>query len=359
MFHLHITGIAMLVLLFASCQSGTDHRGTPAPVPVSAYDVVWTEVPGRFVFPGSVEGDKRVTISTKIMGQVTRIHVREGDRVGVGQPLVNIKNDDLTARRAQILANMLEARAALKNVETNHGRITELFARQSATRKELDDVEMAYQMTLAKVKALEEMEKEIGDALEYSEIVSPIQGTVVQKLIEAGNTTSPGQPLLIIEDLNTLAVVAKVPETEIGLFTAGQNVAVAIEAATNESVNGIVDQIHPAGNPGSRQYDVKVLLPSVPVEARHRIRSGMFARLTLESGRRSVVLVPDSLIIRRGQLDGLFALSANNEAILRWVRTGQRYGARVEVLSGLAAGERVLAAQKGALRDGSPVEVRP
>lgn len=354
-----IIGIVLSVMWTISCGPGQPRPETRIPVSVQAYEVAAAEVPDQFDFPANIEGDRRVTLSTKIMGQVLAVHVHEGDRVGQGQSVIKIKNDDLTAKRAQIKANMSEAQAALKNVEINYHRVKELYSRQSATRKEMDDVEMAYQMAQARVKAIEEMEKEIRDVLEYSELSSPIQGTIVQKLIETGNTAAPGMPLMVIEDLATLTALATVPETEIALFKEGQTVTVHVDAVGSDPISGTVVQIHPAGNPGSRQYSVKVVLKSIPETARPRLRSGMFARVTLESGSRPVVMVPDSVLIRRGQLEGLFALSANNEAILRWVRTGKRYGSFVEVLSGLAAGERIITGLQGPLHDGARVEVRP
>jgi RND family efflux transporter MFP subunit len=346
-------------LMLSACGTGPDSAGIASgPVRAVVQTVTPMDVPQTYVFSGNVEGDKRVTLSTKIMGQVIALRVREGDRVRQGQELLKIKSDDLDAKKAQVKAGAIEAGAALKNVETNYRRIEELYALKSATQKEMDDIELAYRMALARVEAVREMEKEIDDALSYSDILSPVSGFVVQKMTEIGNTAAPGIPLLVIEDLTTLKVVIHVPETEIRLFSRGDNVEVSIDATGTET-GGTVDRINPSGQAGSRQFEVHVLLDRLSTDERDRVRSGMFARVVLEQGSRQVVAVPEQLIVKRGQLEGLFTLSHNNQAHLRWVRTGRRFGAQVEILSGLAAGDRLIASTEGTLKDGMPIEVKP
>ncbi len=363
---MHFTGTlpfaalpAAAVLMLSACGTGPDSAGISSePVRAVVQTATPMDVPQTYVFSGNVEGDKRVTLSTKIMGQVIALRAREGDRVRQGQELLKIKSDDLDAKKAQVKAGVIEAEAALKNVETNYRRIKELYALKSATQKEMDDIESAYRMALARVEAVREMEKEIDDALSYSDILSPVSGFVVQKMTEIGNTAAPGIPLLVIEDLTTLKVVIHVPETEIRLFSRGDNVDVSIDAAGTKT-GGTVDRINPSGQAGSRQFEVHVLLDRLSTDERDRVRSGMFARVVLEKGSRQVVAVPEQLLVKRGQLEGLFTLSHNNQAHLRWVRTGRRFGTQVEILSGLAAGDRFIASAEGALKDGMPIEVKP
>ncbi|NUM81376.1 efflux RND transporter periplasmic adaptor subunit [bacterium] len=345
-----MTTLVLTVLL--GCGSNGSDGSSVKPVKVFLLSETLTEVPHRYVFSGNVEGDKKVTLSTKIMGQITALPYDVGTRVSAGQSVIKIKSDDLAAKRAQIKANKAEAEAALKNAETNFRRIQQLYDNKSASKKELDDIETMYTMATAKVNAITEMEKEIDDVLDYSDIVSPINGTIIQKFTEEGNTAAPGMPLLMIEDIGSLKVLTKVPESEIGLFKIGSAVTVAIDAIDRE-MNGVVEQINPSGNGMSRQFDVKIRLNGSTQD----IKSGMYARVILASGSKHIIALPKNSLIHRGQLEGVYTLNHRSEAVLRWVRTGKTFGDHIEILSGLKDGERVIASSEGLLKDGMKVEV--
>ncbi|MBX7150139.1 efflux RND transporter periplasmic adaptor subunit [bacterium] len=348
-----MTIIAILTFAFlVSCGSNDLQEDSVKPVKVFLLSETLTKVPHRYVFSGNVEGDKKVTLSTKIMGQITALPYDVGTRVSVGQSVIKIKSDDLNAKRAQIKANKIEAEAALKNTETNYRRIQQLYDNKSASKKELDDIETMYNMAAAKVNAITEMEKEMDDILDYSDIVSPINGTIIQKFTEEGNTAAPGMPLLMIEDITSLKVMTKVPESEIGFFKIGGAVTVAIDAISQE-MDGAVEQINPSGNEMSRQFDVKIRLNG----STHDIKSGMYAKVLLANGSKTVIALPKSSLIRRGQLEGVYTINHRNEAVLRWVRTGKAFDNRIEILSGLKDGERVIASSEGLLKDGVKVEV--
>lgn len=343
---------ALAVTTLVACGNDNSERNNEKPVKVFLLTQTLTEVPHRYVFSGNVEGDKKVTLSTKIMGQITSMPYDVGTHVSIGQSVVKIKSDDLNAKRSQIKANSLEAEAALKNAETNYRRVQQLYDNKSASKKELDDIETMYTMAKAKVNAISEMEKEIDDVLDYSDIVSPINGTIIQKFTEEGNTATPGMPLLMIEDISSLKVMTKVPESEIALFKMGSTVSVAIDAV-NRELKGIVEQINPSGNGMSRQFDVKIRLNA----AAQDIKSGMYAKVVLASGNKIVMALPKNSIIHRGQLEGVYTINRRNEAVLRWVRTGKTFGDHIEILSGLKNGERVIASSESVLKDGMKVEV--
>ena len=87
------------------------------------------------------------------------------------------------------------------------------------------------------------------------------------------------------------------------------------------------------------------------------IKSGMYARVVLTHGQRSMIAVPEDALIRRGQLTGLYTVSSRDQALLRWVRTGKRFGDQVEILSGLTEGEAYITGYEGRLADGQPIRV--
>lgn len=357
----HFIGMSLSAMMIAlvACGSPEKKNLNTTAIPVRVITIDQKPVHEKAAFAGTLQGDKRITLSTKIMGQVMAIHANIGDRVAKGQLLIKIKSDDLSAKRAQIAANKIEAEAALKNMEVNYHRIKELYARKSATQKEMDDTEMAYAMTQAKVKAVEEMEKEINDVFGYSDITAPMDGYVVQKLTEVGNTAAPGMPLMAIEDLSSFKVVIPIPESDATSIHLQDAVEAEFSSDPAHRLKGYVSAISPSAVPGSRQFDAEVRLNGMTENIKKTLRSGMFVRVYAGAGQKNMITVPDSLIHRRGQLEGVYIVSAANQALLRWVRLGKNYGQDKEVLSGLDFGDRVIYESTERLNDGDRVEVRP
>jgi len=357
-------GIPALFLAFvftlASC-TGEPQRETPPPVPVRTMRVTPEPPPRDLAYAGTVEGRTRVTIGTKLMGVISSLPFGEGARVKAGQVVVSLRSGDLKAKKAQVTAGRTEAVAALTNISGNYERIRELYAKKSATQKEFEDVQMAYDMAQAKVTSIDEMAKEIDDMLKYADIVSPIDGIIVGKFVEEGDLANPGMPLLAIEDTTTYVVKFSVPEGEIASIRTGDDVGVTVEAADPRTViPATVDRVNPSGDPGSRQYHVRARLRVPPGL---QIRSGMYGSVRIgtageDTGGAGIVAIPGELIVRRGQLEGVFIRTAGGESLLRWVRTGRRFSdGRVEILGGLSGGDEVITTSDPRIADGTRVGV--
>jgi len=354
------TLLPALSLLISSCGND-ENRDEAAPLPVSTMRITPMPHSREFSYAGTVEGRTRVTISTKLMGEVSAIPFDEGSRVSAGQVLISIRSGDLKAKKAQVEAGRAEAAAALANITANYERIRELYGKQSATQKEMDDMQMAYDIARAKSTSVEEMAREIDDMLKYADIVSPIDGTVVGKYVEEGDLANPGVPLLAVEDTRDLRVNFSVPESEIGSISRGGNVEVVVDAADPDAIiPGSIDRVNPSGEPGSRQYRVRATLrPPDGV----RLHPGMYASVRLRAAGdgsmgANVVAIPARLIVRRGQLDGVFIRTGDGEALLRWVRTGRPLDdGRIEILSGLGEGDEVITTSDPRITDGVRVGV--
>ena len=358
---------AAMTVLLALALVSCGHEEPPQPgatLTVSTMKVEPGRGPRRFAYAGTVEGKSRITVSTKLMGVVSSVPYDVGARVRAGDVILSLRSDDLRAKKAQVEAGRAEAGAAFTNVSANFERIKGLYERQSATRKEMDDIRMAYDMAQAKVRSVDEMGKEIDDLLRYADIAAPFSGTIVGKYIEPGDLANPGMPLLALEDTRELRIGFSVPESEISSVRKGDRVSVAIDAAGGDGrrFGGVIGKVNPSGDPASRQYRAQALLDEAPTAA---VRTGMFASVEVEGGGdgrpasgEGSIAVPDSVIVRRGQLDGVFVLTADGEALLRWVRTGARLpDGRVEVLSGLAGGEVVITTSDPRIADGVRVGV--
>ncbi len=342
------------VFFLALAACGSDDAAMPeTPVPVHVQRVVHTQAGRADRYPGAVESRQRVQLGSRIMGRIARLSVEEGDCVRRGQVLVRLRDDDVQAQAAQVRAALREAEAALESAGAQYRRMKVLFEAESATRKEYEDAATGYEQAQARLEVMRGKLAEVGETLAHTVVTAPIDGCVVQKNAAVGDLALPGRPLLVVEDLHRLKVVARVPEGDVHRIAVGDTVSLEVDALGGRALAGIVGRRNPSGDPESRQFDVHVELPGdVPA-----LKPGMYARMLLPGAPSDLVTVPASALVRRGQLTGLFVLDPEQRAFLRWVRTGRQTGDRVEVLAGLSEGETYVVAAEGRLVDGQPVRV--
>ena len=349
--------LGIVALLLSSCGNETDKPMEKDPeISVAVETASLTGVNKSYGFTGTVEGEQRINLSTKVMGRITDLPVDRGERVSQGQVLLRIKNNNIKAQKSQVEANLVQARASLKNTETNYNRIKSLYEDSSATQKELDDIATQRDASQAQVEVLKAKLAEISDLMDYSVIESPINGYVVEKFVYQGDLASPGQSLLTVEGTSDLNVIVSVPAAQIDLFEPGDSVDVSVGAA-GATFDGIVQSVNPSAANMSRQFEVKVAIPQHIIQ-QSSIKSGMFANVNLQKGNDELVMVPDSALVRRGQLTGLYTLNDENELILRWVNTGRQMDKKVEILSGMKPGERFVLTGQRKLKEGQKVAVQ-
>ena len=350
------------ILLFSSCKG---KKETPAAANVASVSVS-TAIPGGTVeggiaISGKVEALQTAQLSTKLMGTITRIYVKTGDRVRRGQTLATISSQDITAKRAQTSAAILEAEANVKNAQKDFERYTNLYNKQSASAKELDNVTLQYNAAKARLEAASQMKNEVNAIAAYSTITAPFDGVVTQRMADEGNMANPGMPLLVVEQNTQLQISATVSEDQVGLLKKGSKAQVEIKAA-GKTIECVVNEISPSSQLTGGQFEIKL---SIPESQKKDLYAGMYVNVfipvtgaavpTQPSG---VVLVPTSSLVQNDQLTGIYTISSNNTALLRWVRTGKVYGDQTEILSGLAATETYIQKAEGKLYNGVPVTVK-
>jgi multidrug efflux system membrane fusion protein len=343
--------LASLALGAAGC--GRDHpeagaRKTAVPVQaVTAEQVSW---PARLEVTAGVLPLRRAMPGTVLMGRVQQVIRREGDRVAAGAVLARIESRDQSARLAQAEAAVTAARAMAENARLNKERIERLQGRQAASRKNLDDATAAWVAAAANLEAAEEGVKAAQVYVAHGDVTAPFAGVVVEKRVEAGDMAAPGMPLFVVEDLSRAKIEAEVPESALAALAVGGPVEVEVAGSVRR---GTLSEILPAADPRSRTFTVRVLLDNPGMT----LRSGMFARLLIPGEARQALAVPGTALVRQGPLVGLFVVDDGNVARLRWVTVGATREEQIEVLTGLAPGERIVSPPPEGLQDGTPVRV--
>ncbi len=349
----------------------------PIRTPVAQADP--TVHPVAFEAVGTVRARTMGIISSKLMGTVSAIHVREGDKVRSGQLLIEIDARMVWAQRQQAEAALAEARnrldAALSGrnaaqsgaelARATYGRYVKLMKTDSASQQEFDEIHARHRQAeagliqaqavadaaLQRVKQAEAAVSAARVTDGDSRILAPYDGFITAKHIEPGNMATPGSPLLGIESSDGYRVDILLPENRIGSISPNQTIPVQIPSLDNLILTGTVDTIVPAADARSRSFEVQVLVP-----AHSGLASGLFARAIIPLTPVEGLWVPQSALIVQGQLTGMYQVDADKKARFRLVRTGRISGAEVEILSGLTKGVEYIKNPPPNLSDGMTVE---
>ncbi len=348
-----------LVFLVGACsESGKTQAVTsepPIPVTLAVATIRSTQ---DISASGHIEAGQAATISTRIMGYITRINVNVGDVVEKGQLLVMISNDDMLAKKAQAEAGLGQAQVAFSNAEKDFHRFAELHKKQSASDKELESSTLQYASAKAQVESARQMLSEITAMLTYTRLTAPFSGVVTQKMMDTGNMASPGMPILAIEQTQGLQVSATVSEGDINKVKKGTPVSIDVKSI-GTSLRGVITEISQSSNLSGGQYQIKIDLADFSGKG---LYAGMYVNVLIPVSNTSIMgdagspLVPVASIIHRDQLTGLYTVSDTHTALLRWVRLGKVYGVTVEVLSGLGKNEKFILHAEGKLYNGALVK---
>jgi RND family efflux transporter MFP subunit len=378
-----ISPISFAVLLAACGEPPRETQTAPppaAPISVSTVRAVSEEWPSVYETTGTVRARASVVIAAKMMGYVRVVNVQIGDRVREGQSLLSLEARDLdsgsrrataareTARLAIPEADsaVTAAKASLDLTQATFRRMQELYEKKSISDHEFDEAsanlkasQAAYDMGRARRTQLDAKLAQAGEDVSatevtrsYAEVVAPFAGVITAKSVDPGALAVPGAPLMTIERDGAYRLEASVEESHLGTIRAGQSVSVTLDGL-GKTIAARVSEIVPAVDAASRSYTVKIDLPALPA-----LRSGAFGRAVFECGKRSVTAVPMEAVGERGQLQFVM-VAEQGVARVRLVTAGQKSGERVEILSGLTTGEKVIFPVQPGLADGSRVESTP
>jgi RND family efflux transporter MFP subunit len=243
------------------------------------------------------------------------------------------------------------ARAALRQSQARPERAAQSLEAVRAQGQALASRTRAAQ---ARVREAEAGRERARVELGYTRLAAPGPGIVVAKSVEVGELAAPGKPLLTVDDPSSYRLEVQMASGDAGRTRVGQVVEARVDALGGEPFRGAVVEIVPAADPVTRTVTVKVELPPRP-----GLRSGLYGTVRVPVGETTARLAPAAAAIERGQLVSVYVIDDQAVARLRLVTLGRRFDDRVEVLSGLAAGESVVVEGADRLHDGARVKVAP
>ncbi|MBZ5495030.1 MAG: efflux RND transporter periplasmic adaptor subunit [Acidobacteriia bacterium] len=387
--------IAGAALLIACNASAPPAPTTGRPVAVSVVSAAYVTVPAVIEVPGSVQPRSRVALSAQINGSVREVTVRSGDTVRAGQLLVTLDARDADGQKAAAAAGIDEARAALEEARKSaemsasmrdgakaaadlasatYARYQKLFSARSVSPQELDEVRARRDAASADLAARETVVAAAQDRLRqatariaqadaqaaradvvlaWTRVKAPAAGRIAEKLVDPGSAIFPGSPLLVLESTENPQVLADIPTRQSRLLLRGLEVRVFDTGESTAVVTGRIAEITPLSNPASHTVQFKVDLP-----AGFSALAGRFVKVAVPSGDRPALLVPRQAVRETGQLTGVFVVDSSSVARFRLVKVVPYDGERIELLSGVDPGEKIIANPGIEILDGTLLEVR-
>jgi RND family efflux transporter MFP subunit len=378
----------------AACSKGetAQARGRDAAAKQVKVEVVKKERITRTVeLVGTLAAVDQVTISSETDGRVSRILADLGDRVHAGQTLVLVDQEkqqynleQQKAALARALAqygaadpehlpdiektpDVQKASADLRQAKQAYDRTNELFKRSLVPQQMLDDAaatlqakQAGYDLSLqgaknlrASIQASEASMKLADRQLRDTEIRAPFDGYVEKRLINLGELVKTQMPVMSVVRIDPLKVVAEIPEKMAPWIHDGQPVELHVDAFPDKTFTGKVSRISPAVNPSTRAFPFEALAPNQDGV----LKPGTFARVHIESGKVDDVLsLPAAALQYRYGVNRVFVIDGD-KLTAHELKIGERMGDRVEILSGVNAGDRVAANDIDKLTDGMKVSV--
>ncbi|WP_346984391.1 efflux RND transporter periplasmic adaptor subunit [Chryseobacterium sp. POE27] len=358
--YLYLTFILSTLLLGSCSEEKKSAQNTDAPVSVTVSRTTAGTEGSSATASGKLVAKNSVNVSTRMMGYITSMKAEVGQDVNAGQLLISINAADIQAKGGQASANIAQARASYNIAKKDYERFLNLYKSQSASQKELDDMRARYEMAQAGLQAAQQMKNEVSAQYRYTNVTAPISGTITAKFAEQGDMASPGMPLLTIESPSSLQAQVLVSEQNIAMISNGMPVEVTLKSL-NKTVSGTVSEISKSSAQTGGQYMVKInihnasgLLPGMFVNVQFPFRSSGKINQSFQEG----MMIPKMALVENGQLTGVYVVSSQNTAVLRWLKTGKTIGDQVEILSGLNPKESYIVSSTGKLYNGAKIQTK-
>lgn len=294
------------------------------------------------VVVGSLEARDTVEVLSEVAANVVEVLFTEGAQVRKGDTLVRLDDAKLSARLA-------ETKARRHLAETNFKRAEDLLSSETISQAEHDQVKAEYDVAVAVYNLLK---RELDDTV----LKAPFDGIIGARLVSPGQLVTIGQRLTSIVRLDELEVSFRIPERHVGQIRNGQPVIMDTVARPGEPIRGEVFFVDPVIDSRTRSVLAKAKVDNTGL----LLRPGMFGTLSVVlAERENALVVPESAVRYAGEQASVVVMNGENRAEFRNVTVGQRQPGRVEITSGLSAGEVVVVEGYQKMGPGTGIAISP
>ena len=307
---------------------------------------------------GTIEPVTSVTVGTQVSGIVSKLYVDYNSKVTKGQVIAELDRTNLTSELNTAKANLSSAQSSLNYEKANHQRYETLYKKGLVSADEYENARLSYEKAVQQVKTAQESVKKAETNLNYATITSPIDGVVLSKAVEEGQTVaasfSTPELFTIAQDLTNMRVIANVDEADIGDVKEGERVSFTVDAFPNDVFEGQVTQVRQEATTTNNVVTYEVII-SAPNE-QLKLKPGLTANVTIYTAEKQGVLSVSTKALRftpTPETVGKMKIADCKGKNKLWtkqgntlqahsVQLGMSDGIHTEILSGLAEGTEIV-----------------
>ncbi|MCE5233562.1 MAG: efflux RND transporter periplasmic adaptor subunit [Mizugakiibacter sp.] len=324
--------------LLAACGGAQQAPSPQAPPPLAMLTVQPQQARREQAWDGVVEAVHQATMSAQTAGRVVELPFDVNDYVPAGAVVVRFTDVEQQSAQRRAQAALAAAQATYDEAQASYQRTAEIYARKLVAKAQLDQALARRDAARAALQSAQAALREVGQQLDYTVVRAPYSGIVTKRHVQVGEAVQPGQPLISGVSLEELRVNVQVPQSAVDAIRRFNAADVLLDGGVHRVAAAKVT-VFPYADPDTHTFSVRLDLPP----QKTGLYPGMTVKAAFAVGEARRLLLPASALVQRSEVSGVYVIGADNAVSLRQVRLGHRYGDKVEVLAGLAAGEKVAA----------------
>jgi len=325
--------------LLAACQDAkqTQPAAGETKPGLQAVQASAVGAPELHYLDGHVEAVNESTLSAQTSGVIEKLSYDVDDYVEQGKEIARIKSKNQQAGVQQAQAASDEAQARYAEAQADFKRISDIYAKRLIPKAEYDAANAGLKAAEARLAAAKAQVMQAGEQLGYTTLLAPFSGIVTKRHVELGESVNPGTPIMTGISLDQMRVVVEVPQRLIAqvrkekkafVFQDGSNKSLPIKSLT----------FFPYADPKTNAFKVRIAL----AEGTQDLFPGMFVKVAFVMGAQNAVSVPESAVVARSEVIGVYVINKDGKPALRQIRLGKKLDDKnISVLAGLDAGETI------------------
>jgi membrane fusion protein (multidrug efflux system) len=330
----------LLTWALSAAVPGAPPTGEAKPIPVIVSEVRADRFVDRVEALGTLKANESVGLTANVTETVSAIHFDDGERVDAGQILVEMTSAEEHALLEEALARVAEA-------ERQYERVKSLVAQGSASESLLDERKRDLDTARALLVAIE---SRLADRL----IKAPFGGLLGLRNISPGALVEPGDLISTLDDDGVMKLDFSVPSVFLPDLRPGLGIVARARAFGDRLFEGEIRSVDSRVDPVTRSIQVRALIPN----PERTLKPGLLMRVELLRNPREALVIPEAALLHQGQSHFVMLVGEDGAAERRQIRIGARRPGEVEVLEGLAVGDRVITHGNDKVRPGQQVTIR-
>ena len=292
-------------------------------------------------YVGRIEAVNKATMKSQTSGRLAEIYFDVNDIVKQGDVLARFRNERQKAELDLANAGLDEATADYDRSKSDFERYDNLYQQKLVAVTTLDQARATFKASKARLDSARARIKQAQEEYEYTIIRAPYSGIVTERHVEVGESVNPGSPIVSGISLNALRVVTEIPQHVI------ESVRIANQAKIYLAEGLVIDStsitVFPFANELSHSFTVRADLPPADKQEKDvALYPGMLVKVGFTTGHQSLLLIPESALVHRGEINAVYVKAADNQVFMRQVRPGLPYDNNQRIIhAGLSAGEEI------------------